>query len=206
MERLSAHIHTYGRLPYLWPSMLCLAVAQTVQTIGFIAAVLGKTGTEADLQQTPTLSATRQALRVPLSFLLPTCSSTLITRVNSTLQAQQYLLCYVISYCIRLNYCDLVWRDVHSEAEGRKCVLVVAPNSVITNWQREFNMWGAFRVAIYHGPQDARNAAMQGIVSGSIEILITSYDTFRPGHPSHVSSHLHQLTAHHSKEPIPCCA
>jgi SNF2 family DNA or RNA helicase len=63
--------------------------------------------------------------------------------------------------------------------EPHRAILVVAPNTVITNWQREFGMWGAFRVAIYHGHSDAREAAIQGIMNGTTEVLITSYDTFR---------------------------
>ncbi len=62
----------------------------------------------------------------------------------------------------------------------RRCpILIVAPTSVLTNWQREFNTWGAFHVALCHGKQEARAAALQGVQSGQFEILITSYDTFR---------------------------
>ncbi len=62
----------------------------------------------------------------------------------------------------------------------RRCpILIVAPTSVLTNWQREFNTWGAFRVALCHGKQEVRAAMLQGVQNGQFEILITSYDTFR---------------------------
>ena len=61
----------------------------------------------------------------------------------------------------------------------QKLVLLVVPTSVITNWQREFSTWGAFGVAIYHGPKEARSAALQSIQIGTAEILITSYDLYR---------------------------
>ncbi len=60
-----------------------------------------------------------------------------------------------------------------------KQILLVVPTSVITNWQREFSTWGAFRVAGYHGPPEKRSAALQSILNGHAEILITSYDTYR---------------------------
>ena len=62
----------------------------------------------------------------------------------------------------------------------RRCpILIVAPTSVLTNWQREFNTWGAFQVALCHGKQEVRAAMLQGVQNGQFEILITSYDTFR---------------------------
>lgn len=60
-----------------------------------------------------------------------------------------------------------------------KQILLVVPTSVITNWQREFSTWGAFRVAEYHGPSEKRSAALQSILNGHAEILVTSYDTCR---------------------------
>ncbi len=62
----------------------------------------------------------------------------------------------------------------------RRCpILIVAPTSVLTNWQREFNTWGAFQVALCHGKQEVRATMLQGVQNGQFEILITSYDTFR---------------------------
>ena len=66
-------------------------------------------------------------------------------------------------------------------------ILIVAPTSVLTNWQREFNTWGAFQVALCHGKQETRGAMLRGIADGQYEILITSYDTFRYATPGHIN-------------------
>ncbi|EIE19153.1 hypothetical protein COCSUDRAFT_20093, partial [Coccomyxa subellipsoidea C-169] len=97
-----------------------MGLGKTVQTIGFVAAILGKTGTSADLQPAPADANSRQ-----------------------------------------------------------KLILIVAPSSVLTNWQREFSTWGAFRVGIYHGSAESRAAAVQSILHGTAEIMLTTYDTFR---------------------------
>jgi SNF2 family DNA or RNA helicase len=68
---------------------------------------------------------------------------------------------------------------VLSAPHRQKPILIVAPSSVITNWQREFSTWGAFRVAIYHGLAEGRTAAVQSILHGTAEIMLTTYDTFR---------------------------
>lgn len=64
-------------------------------------------------------------------------------------------------------------------ARRQKLILIVAPSSVLTNWQREFSTWGAFRVGIYHGSAESRAAAVQSILHGTAEIMLTTYDTFR---------------------------
>lgn len=124
---------------------------QTVQTIGFVAAILGKTGTAADLQPDP-----------EARFLF------------------YQIACMPVELpCIAQ---DLVVDDKSRNglfACRQKSILIVAPSSVVTNWQREFSTWGAFRVVIYHGSADSRAAAVQGIVQGTAEILLTTYDTFR---------------------------
>ena len=62
----------------------------------------------------------------------------------------------------------------------RRCpILIVAPTSVLTNWQREFNTWGAFRVALCHGKQSIRDAVLAAVKEGQFEVLLTSYDIFR---------------------------
>ncbi|XP_072958335.1 switch 2 isoform X3 [Typha angustifolia] len=56
-------------------------------------------------------------------------------------------------------------------------VLIVCPTSVIRNWENEFSEWGDFGVAIYHGAN--RDLILEKIEAHSVEILITSFDTFR---------------------------
>ena len=84
---------------------------------------------------------------------------------------------------------------------SRRCpILIVAPTSVLTNWQREFNTWGAFHVALCHGKQDVRTAMLQGVQNGQFEVLITSYDTFR--YPSTSDAKAHSNEVHRVLTPL----
>lgn len=56
-------------------------------------------------------------------------------------------------------------------------ILIVAPTSVLENWEREFERWGSFRVARCHGGQRERSVA--GILAGRKEVMIVSYGTLR---------------------------
>ncbi|KAL0045771.1 hypothetical protein WJX82_003975 [Trebouxia sp. C0006] len=96
----------------------------------------------------------------------------------------------------------------------KRCpILIVAPTSVLTNWQREFNTWGAFQVALCHGKQEVRATMLQGVQNGQFEILITSYDTFRrniedmlriPWHVA-VFDEAHKLKNRNAKIHEACC-
>lgn len=56
-------------------------------------------------------------------------------------------------------------------------VLVVCPSSVIHNWESEFSNWATFTVSIYHGAN--RDLILERLKVNKVEILITSFDTFR---------------------------
>ncbi|KAL5730413.1 Swi5 complex subunit Swi2 [Ranunculus cassubicifolius] len=56
-------------------------------------------------------------------------------------------------------------------------VLIVCPSSVITNWENEFSKWADFNVAVYHGA--SKDLILEKVKSHVIEMLITSFDTFR---------------------------
>ncbi|KAL3848831.1 hypothetical protein ACJIZ3_010713 [Penstemon smallii] len=56
-------------------------------------------------------------------------------------------------------------------------VLIICPSSVIQNWETEFSKWSTFSVAIYHGPN--RDLTIDKLKAHTVEILITSFDTFR---------------------------
>ena len=45
--------------------------------------------------------------------------------------------------------------------------------------EREFGLWGTFRMVLFHGLPRAKQAALASIASGSSEILLTNYDTLR---------------------------
>ncbi|RKO92374.1 P-loop containing nucleoside triphosphate hydrolase protein, partial [Blyttiomyces helicus] len=56
-------------------------------------------------------------------------------------------------------------------------VLIVAPSSVVYNWEREFATWGYFNVGIYHGAK--KEVVLKKAVKGTCEVVITSFDTCR---------------------------
>ncbi|KAL4585268.1 hypothetical protein LXL04_009884 [Taraxacum kok-saghyz] len=55
--------------------------------------------------------------------------------------------------------------------------LIICPSSVIQNWEIEFSKWSTFKVAIYHGTN--RDTVFTKIETHNIQILITSFDTYR---------------------------
>ena len=58
-------------------------------------------------------------------------------------------------------------------------VLIVCPGTLIENWKDELNRWGWWHVDVYHGDSSSREAALQAAASGRLEILITTYATYR---------------------------
>ncbi|CAN0896793.1 Switch 2 [Linum grandiflorum] len=56
-------------------------------------------------------------------------------------------------------------------------VLIICPSSVIQNWEIEFSKWSTFNVAMYHGSN--RDSVLEKVVALEVEILITSFDTYR---------------------------
>uniref|UniRef100_A0A0D9WMJ1 Helicase ATP-binding domain-containing protein n=1 Tax=Leersia perrieri TaxID=77586 RepID=A0A0D9WMJ1_9ORYZ len=69
----------------------------------------------------------------------------------------------------------------HTEqvGEGRRIgpILILCPTSVIRNWENEFAEWARCSVAVYHGPN--RDLVLQKVEAQVLEIIITSFDTFR---------------------------
>ncbi|KAJ6420436.1 hypothetical protein OIU84_027888 [Salix udensis] len=56
-------------------------------------------------------------------------------------------------------------------------VLIICPTSVIHNWEIEFSRWASFSVSLYHGTN--RDLILEKLKAGGVEILITSFDTYR---------------------------
>lgn len=52
-------------------------------------------------------------------------------------------------------------------------VLIVAPNSVITNWVDDFKTWAHFSVAVYGGAE--REAALESVENGVAEVLVCGH-------------------------------
>ena len=58
-------------------------------------------------------------------------------------------------------------------------VIVICPGTLIQNWRAEFQRWGWWQVDVYHG--DTKEAALEAAASGRLEIMITTYATYRMG-------------------------
>ncbi|WJX44844.1 Swi5 complex subunit Swi2, variant 2 [Trifolium repens] len=61
--------------------------------------------------------------------------------------------------------------------EKRDPVLIICPSSIIQNWESEFSKWSNFSVSIYHGAN--RDLVYDKLEANGVEVLITSFDTFR---------------------------
>ncbi|KAL1297614.1 hypothetical protein AAFC00_006175 [Neodothiora populina] len=58
-------------------------------------------------------------------------------------------------------------------------VLIVCPGGLMDNWQQELRRWGWWHVDKYHGPAAVREASLNAAKSGRLEIMITTYTTYR---------------------------
>jgi superfamily II DNA/RNA helicase len=58
-------------------------------------------------------------------------------------------------------------------------VLIICPSSLIKNWENELRTWGWWTVYVFHGSKDEKEYALQAAKKGSLEIMITNYDTYR---------------------------
>ncbi|EED20457.1 DNA excision repair protein (Rad26L), putative [Talaromyces stipitatus ATCC 10500] len=55
--------------------------------------------------------------------------------------------------------------------------LIVCPGTLIENWKSELQRWGWWAVGLFHG--DRKEEALQAAKAGRLEILVTTYVTYR---------------------------
>lgn len=56
-------------------------------------------------------------------------------------------------------------------------VLIACPGTLIENWKDELRRWGWWHVDVFHG--STREGALEAAKSGRVEIMITTYTTYR---------------------------
>lgn len=61
-------------------------------------------------------------------------------------------------------------------------VLIIAPGTLMSNWRNELDRWGWWHVYVYHGKPSERDEALAAAKKGRLEIMITTYDTYRLNH------------------------
>ncbi|KAI0668887.1 P-loop containing nucleoside triphosphate hydrolase protein [Trametes maxima] len=57
--------------------------------------------------------------------------------------------------------------------------LIIAPSSVVGNWEREFETWGFFELGMYVGPPSARGDVLTDFKLGRLDVLVTSFEVAR---------------------------
>ena len=58
-------------------------------------------------------------------------------------------------------------------------VLIICPGTLMENWKTELHRWGWWKVGFYHGSTGEKENAMQTAKAGYLEIMITTYSTYR---------------------------
>ncbi|KAF2124486.1 hypothetical protein P153DRAFT_350564 [Dothidotthia symphoricarpi CBS 119687] len=58
-------------------------------------------------------------------------------------------------------------------------ILIVCPGTLMQNWEDELTKWGWWEVYRYHGNPADRKGVLGAAAKGMLEIMITTYDTFR---------------------------
>ncbi|KZP30044.1 hypothetical protein FIBSPDRAFT_884345 [Athelia psychrophila] len=54
--------------------------------------------------------------------------------------------------------------------------LIIAPSTVVGNWEREFETWGYFEVGIYNGNKADREEVLKDFKMGRYDVVVTSFE------------------------------
>ncbi|KAI0695319.1 P-loop containing nucleoside triphosphate hydrolase protein [Cytidiella melzeri] len=57
--------------------------------------------------------------------------------------------------------------------------LIIAPSSVVPNWEREFHKWSYLEVGVYANGKQERSQVLQNFKYGRLDVVITSFDLAR---------------------------
>ncbi|KAF5375367.1 hypothetical protein D9615_008005 [Tricholomella constricta] len=57
--------------------------------------------------------------------------------------------------------------------------LIIAPSTVVHNWQREFETWGYFEVGLYNGNRKEREPVLHDFKMGRLDVVLTTFDLAR---------------------------
>ncbi|KAJ6542692.1 P-loop containing nucleoside triphosphate hydrolase protein [Mycena capillaripes] len=65
-----------------------------------------------------------------------------------------------------------------ADAKWPTC-LIIAPSTVVMNWEREFKTWGYFEVGKYVGTPEERKVVLADFKKGRLDVVLTSLDLAR---------------------------
>ncbi|KAJ7160738.1 P-loop containing nucleoside triphosphate hydrolase protein [Mycena filopes] len=57
--------------------------------------------------------------------------------------------------------------------------LIMAPATVVMNWEREFTTWGYFEVGVYTGKKEERETVLKDFMLGRLDVVLTTLDLGR---------------------------
>lgn len=58
-------------------------------------------------------------------------------------------------------------------------ILLICPSTLMANWETELDRWGWWHTYLYHGNSAEKQAALDAAEKGYLEIMITTYDSYR---------------------------